>query len=495
MSAVGCTLRLRGEGIEPLHCLILSGKNGTIVRRNSPRTYLNGGPFEDAALHPGDILRVGPVELLVVACPQTACPAATPSLSPEVGANYFEQAAKVEERIAEEVSRAREQEQVEQQRLARELERTTGQLRITQEQLASTLQLREQATIESQQVIEQLREQYAQGLERSLIQLRQERVEGKTREEQIQEELRLAREYAEQLTSRLAQQLAAEEQQATDHLQLVERLQGDLRGEQAQRQQERAEFRAAQDALQGSLDRLQTELETRQNELIDRDRSRDNVTEQIRQLEAQLNEARQQAEQRSTEQLVEQQRVQEDFTSVRGRLEESISQLTEQLQRREAELAASHRSRGGECAETLTFALDEARHELRELQLQRSQEEEQRTSSRKQWEEQLGDVTSRLMEREKALAQRDQELAELHRRSVHLDDATGHIVQHLEENLAAAVADHQAEKEAWLAEKMTLESRANDLEAARLQGESHRNGLEAQCNPRLEAQRNESRRN
>ncbi|MCE9525052.1 MAG: FHA domain-containing protein, partial [Planctomycetales bacterium] len=73
-SARGCTLRLRGESIEPLHCLILTGKNGTIVRRNSHRTYLNGGPFEDAAVKIGDILRLGPVELAVVACPQAACP-------------------------------------------------------------------------------------------------------------------------------------------------------------------------------------------------------------------------------------------------------------------------------------------------------------------------------------------------------------------------------------------------------------------------------------
>src|SRR6476659_2164106 len=71
-SARGCTLRLRGYGIEPLHCLILAGKNGTVVRRNSPRTYLNGGTFQDAVLKAGDLLRVGPVELAVVACPQAA---------------------------------------------------------------------------------------------------------------------------------------------------------------------------------------------------------------------------------------------------------------------------------------------------------------------------------------------------------------------------------------------------------------------------------------
>ena len=488
-SAAGCTLRLRGEGIEPLHCLILSGKNGTVIRRNSPRTYLNGGPFEDAALHPGDILRLGPVELAVVACPQPDKPTSQPNSAAPGGSGHFEQAAKVEQRIEEEVSRAGDQEQAEQQRLARELEQTTEQLRIAREQLASARQLQEQATSDSHQATEQLREQYAQRLERILEEQRQERTESREREERIQSELRLAGERAEELTSRLGVQDAASERQVKEHVELVERLQDEMRKEQSRHQQERAESVVALQELQEALAQLRAETDAQRNELLVRERSCEGATDQIRQLESQLKDARLQAEQLAAELSVQQQRVQEDFTAVRGRLEASISHLTDQLQQREAELAASHR-RGGECAETLAFALDDARRELRELQVLRNQEEAQRTSYCLQLEEQLTDLTTRLMERERVLVQRDQELAELHQRSVHFA-TTDQVVQHLEENLAATAITHQAERESWLAEKSTLESRASDSEAARLLSESQWNALEAQrCI--LETQRNES---
>ena len=65
-SSPRCTLRLRGPGIAPLHCLILRGSQHTIVRRWSPDTLLNDSSFEDAAFQLGDRLSVGPVELEVV---------------------------------------------------------------------------------------------------------------------------------------------------------------------------------------------------------------------------------------------------------------------------------------------------------------------------------------------------------------------------------------------------------------------------------------------
>src|SRR5688500_9977687 len=68
-SAAGCTLRLRARGVKPLHCWILRGPGGTIVRRRHPDTQLNGRSFNDAPLAPGDRLRVGSVELEVTACP------------------------------------------------------------------------------------------------------------------------------------------------------------------------------------------------------------------------------------------------------------------------------------------------------------------------------------------------------------------------------------------------------------------------------------------
>jgi len=65
-SASRCTLRLRARGIQPLHCLILRGTGGTVVRRWATDTRLNGYAFTDADLSAGDRLSVGRVELEVV---------------------------------------------------------------------------------------------------------------------------------------------------------------------------------------------------------------------------------------------------------------------------------------------------------------------------------------------------------------------------------------------------------------------------------------------
>lgn len=61
-----CTLRLSGRGIQPVHCFIVRGPGGAVVRRWSPDTRLNGQPFRDAALRAGDRLSLGPVDLEVV---------------------------------------------------------------------------------------------------------------------------------------------------------------------------------------------------------------------------------------------------------------------------------------------------------------------------------------------------------------------------------------------------------------------------------------------
>lgn len=75
-SAAGNTLRLRASGVRPLHCWILQGSGGTIVRGFGPNVFLNGATFTDTPLAPGDVLRIGSVELQVVECSvRTAAPA------------------------------------------------------------------------------------------------------------------------------------------------------------------------------------------------------------------------------------------------------------------------------------------------------------------------------------------------------------------------------------------------------------------------------------
>jgi hypothetical protein len=78
-SAAGCTLRLRAAGVRPLHCWILRGPTGTLVRRRSAGTLLNGRTYEDAPLRIGDHLRIGSVELEVVECPASPEPPAFPT--------------------------------------------------------------------------------------------------------------------------------------------------------------------------------------------------------------------------------------------------------------------------------------------------------------------------------------------------------------------------------------------------------------------------------
>lgn len=57
-----CDIRLCEDGIAPVHCLILRGEQGAVVRRWSNDTRLNGFSFDDAWLNAGDRVAVGPFE-------------------------------------------------------------------------------------------------------------------------------------------------------------------------------------------------------------------------------------------------------------------------------------------------------------------------------------------------------------------------------------------------------------------------------------------------
>ncbi|MHC4176844.1 MAG: FHA domain-containing protein, partial [Planctomycetota bacterium] len=76
-----CTLRLRARGVQPVHCLIVRGSAGTVVRRWSADTRLNGRAFTDAELVDGDRLSVGAIELEVLESGRLPSP--DPAESPE----------------------------------------------------------------------------------------------------------------------------------------------------------------------------------------------------------------------------------------------------------------------------------------------------------------------------------------------------------------------------------------------------------------------------
>jgi hypothetical protein len=68
-SAANCTLRLRGKGIDPVHCVVLHGERQTVVRHWAGDTFINDHRFEDQALRAGDRLAIGALEFQVVSLP------------------------------------------------------------------------------------------------------------------------------------------------------------------------------------------------------------------------------------------------------------------------------------------------------------------------------------------------------------------------------------------------------------------------------------------
>src|SRR5262245_25902655 len=62
-----CTLRLRAPGIRDVHCVISRGLRRTVVRGLAKETWLNGAAFFESPLTVGDCLRLGRLEIDVIA--------------------------------------------------------------------------------------------------------------------------------------------------------------------------------------------------------------------------------------------------------------------------------------------------------------------------------------------------------------------------------------------------------------------------------------------
>ncbi len=101
-SAPNATLRLSCPGVHPVHCLVLRGEAGTVIRRMSPDTLLNREPFEDAKLSAGDTLSIGPIEFEVLPdADQSVVPSASQSSEPSADAGTAEKLAALEAQLAQ----------------------------------------------------------------------------------------------------------------------------------------------------------------------------------------------------------------------------------------------------------------------------------------------------------------------------------------------------------------------------------------------------------
>ena len=167
-SAVGCTLRLRARGIRPVHCLILRGPRGAVVRCWSPDAALNDRGFSESMLAEGDALQLGSVTLSVM----------------ELG-RFDEELPTIEEAV--EPSLAGEQPTPRTRTRRKQLFRTLREERKTQQQLQSTVQSQTEQLANLQQQVERLQtaavsvtapfppdDRLQQQLNKTIEQLRQE---------------------------------------------------------------------------------------------------------------------------------------------------------------------------------------------------------------------------------------------------------------------------------------------------------------------------------
>ena len=162
-SAANATLRLACEGIHPIHCLLLNGTNGSAVRSLAPNTLLNGEPFEDSQLHVGDVLTLGPLQLIVVdevtASPGAPASAETSGQEPEsklaVIATLSEKLEATEaanQKLQQQLDDLTARGETEASQHQHELQRVVSELDALREQVAHI----ESLTVENQQLVQQV---------------------------------------------------------------------------------------------------------------------------------------------------------------------------------------------------------------------------------------------------------------------------------------------------------------------------------------------------
>jgi len=324
-----CTLRLRARGVAPLHCLILRGQNGTVVRRWSADTRLNHRAFTDAHLSSGDQLSLGPIELEVLST------GTTPVQSPEAESHrdlaqetnsqgeiekqniekerhrLRELAASLQQRedalatqsIQEtarlaELEAQRESHEAERRQWQKEREETRRSIGQQQEQLAAG-----QADIEKERNL-LAEQQTALETERNTLTQQQAALEAEQNaaaEQRHQQEIQRDEKVSEQATQleQMHARLAELEAQRESH-----------EAERRQWQEEREETRRSIDQQQEQLIAGQADIEKERNLLADRqatlETEQNTLTQQQAALETERNTLTQQqtaleAEQNATE--------------------------------------------------------------------------------------------------------------------------------------------------------------------------------------------------
>jgi chromosome segregation ATPase len=327
-----CDLRLDVEGVSALHCLIVHGPGGFVVRDlgGEPGTQVNGETAASAALHDGDVLTVGSLQLrlrlprLAVATPAVR---STPPPLPD------DEAARVKEALRIQVAAVAAQ-----QAALTDEEGRLGQRRAALEQqeaqLAAHLEEKRQRLVElhaqaqaARATLQRDRETFERHLEKVTGDLGLAERELLTRRQQTEAERRRALSLQRRLRERYRRQLRNERNALRQRQRDLEDLAQKLARDEERLEQERA-------ALAQAVLRFNGEAEVRrrrqQDEAEQLRRQRDSQRAQQEKDEADLAAWHEDLEMREAELARGQQIVQQERQAWHGRrlaLEREISGL------------------------------------------------------------------------------------------------------------------------------------------------------------------------
>ncbi len=460
-----CTLRLSGAGVRPVHCLILRGSRGTVIRSCGAGTLLNGATFADAPLGPGDRLSIGRIELEVLASKLRSREAGSPGTanSPALTTQLFERRFRDQVRI----SRARTRMLLDAVRTLR-----AEVARLYTLSIGETSQQNANLESELSERRDELQRQYAD--------LESQRQELADRWQQFESESAESRQNLEyecnslvEAECELTHQREAFQQHKAAQLAEVERVQEELdqtRGELEQLREELDQQRQESESNRFELETQRAELSAQRDELA--------------RAQAELEEARsrhadevQQFNQRRKELDDAQNAAQTGRDEAAARLTEERDQLDAEradLERRNTELSA----RWAECdqrQDALERQQTELKDELHKLaewrgELERSQSElesgraevEANQARNAQREAEIDraqqDLQTKANELRQQQARHEADRAELDAAHRESSEAVATAAQQSELQCQAALAHVHSVKATWAIEQLAWES-------------------------------------
>jgi pSer/pThr/pTyr-binding forkhead associated (FHA) protein len=287
--SAGCDVRLAADGVQPLHCALVHGPEGLLLRDlGGEGTLVNDVPADAVLLKDGDALTVGPFQL-VVRLPEAGPAAGSAALEREREALRVQAAAVV----AQQAALTELEGKLEQRRLT--LERQEEQLAAHLEAKRGRLLELQQRVRESRMALQSERADHAQRTAaecQELARLRQEVTHG---QEYLQGRRRWLGELRRRLKRRHQEQIGAErealrrrEQELDEQRRRLERTAGQLEQDRAAQAQARLrcngevelgrrqlqacwdEFQRQQRRWQEEQTRGQAELQHRQRDLEQR---------------------------------------------------------------------------------------------------------------------------------------------------------------------------------------------------------------------------------